>query len=934
MKTCVLIAFISCQLISYGQVTVVLRQPPPYQFKLENMWNIILINPTGTAYRVYLQGTATETTTGLVADCKTAVFTLQPGTRVVSPRDIMPISIHSANARYDNVVKNIGGMPAGDYEICVAIINANDGSELGNQCIQQEVMNFSQVELLGPENLSFIESGKTIARLQSNEEAQNEQIQIVNGSFIIFNWLPLTGANPSQPISYSIRIVEMFASQSSYDAMQSNPAFYKQNNIYSAIFQFPSAAREFMPGKRYAWQVSAYINGALVSTSEVREFTYGKYEAAQVEKKPQKQSGIPIGLSGLKGPETSQYFSRFNPGPSSGSGFNFSGSAKIESQTDRREGYNSEVPLRFTNLELNPVLTIYGLPFSSNILLSTQQSSSRQKINSFSLNFDIQTFRNNLMKRVSDKADELAKSEATDLLTLKENSGNMAALKTKLAELEGNAVNQKEIDSLKTKLAFLEDIEKTSATIDGKKSEIENLKNPENLKENLEKFDLISGTEKIFMSIETIGFGKTYPSYTPYTLDGVPVNGVNIAINPAFFYIAFAGTKNQEGIPNTAFRRDLYAGRFGIGTKEDSHLHFTGLYVKDEEPSISVDSLNTSLTPKANYIFGMEGKLALMENHFTLEGEANGSMLTRDVRAADLENNAIPQFLINMVHPKISSSADFMYALKTSYALDATNTKISFGMKMVGPGYTSLGVPNLQTDFFGFDGKLEQKFIEKRISLSASFKTQRDNLIDWKSYTTTTSSLNVNLGLRFPDLPILSFIYSPYFQKNNTSDLSQKLDNRTSMFSVMSSYSHQIMDFQSSTSFSFSLMQTKTVAGIADFSTDNYMLTQTASFNLPVTFIGTFGIIHLKPAGDYTRITTFDLSATFPVFEIVQGTLGGRTAVEKDKNEKFGVYVGASASLLENVTLDIRAEQSTYSEWNFATDYSDFVLRTTIQATW
>jgi hypothetical protein len=934
MKMRLLILFITCQVISYAQISVVLQQPPPFQFKLENMWNIILINPTGTAYRVYLKGTATETTTGLVADCKTAVFTLQPGTRVVSPRDIMPINIHSANTKYDNVVQNIGGMPSGDYEICVTVINAVDGSEMVTQCIQQEVKNFSQVELIGPDNLSFIESGKTISNLQSNEEAQNEQVQIVNGSFIIFNWLPLTGANPSQPISYSIKIVELFASQSSYDAMQSNPAFYKQSNIFSAIFQYPLQAREFAPGKRYAWQVNAYINGALVSTSEVREFTYGKYEAALVDKKPKKQNGIPVGLSGLKSPGTSQYFSAFSPGGSSGSAFNFSGSGKIESQTDRRDGYNSEVPQRFTNLELNPILTIYGLPFSSNILLSTQQVSTRQNINSFGLNFDIQTFRNNLMKRVSDKADELAKSETSDLLALKDNSGNMEALKTKLAELEGNAGNQKEIDSLKSKLAFLEDIEKTSATIDGKKSEIESLKNPENLKENLEKLDLISGTEKIFMSVETIGFGKTYPSYTPYTLNGVPVNGVNIEITPAFFYLAFAGTKNQEGIPNTAFRRDLYAGRFGIGTKEDSHLHFTGLYVKDEEPSISVDSLNTSLTPKANYIFGMEGKLALMENHFTLEGEANGSMLTRDVRAADLEEKSIPQFFKNLVHPKISSSVDFMYAAKTSYALDATNTKLSFGMKMIGPGYTSLGVPNLQTDFLGFDGKLDQKFINKRISLSAAFKSQRDNLIDWKSYTTTTTSLNVNLGLRFPDLPIFSFIYSPYVQKNNTTDQSQKLDNRTTMYSVMSSYSHQIMEFQSSTSFSFSMQQTKTVAGIADFSTDNYMLTQTASFDLPVTFVGTFGIIHLKPAGNYTRISTFDLSATFPIFEIVQGTIGGRTAVEKDKNEKFGVYVGASASLLENLTFDIRVEQSTFREWDYSTEYSDFVLRTTIQATW
>ena len=222
--------------------------------------------------------------------------------------------------------------------------------------------------------------------------------------------------------------------------------------------------------------------------------------------------------------------------------------------------------------------------------------------------------------------------------------------------------------------------------------------------------------------------------------------------------------------------------------------------------------------------------------------------------------------------------------------------------------------------------------LNKKISLVTSFKTNRDNLIDWKSYTTTTTSLNVNLGLRFQNLPVLNLVYSPYFQKNSTDDLTKKIDNGTSMYSIMTSYSYQLMEFQSSTNFVFSLQESKTFAGISDFSTDNYMLTQTASFDLPVTFAGSFGIIHLKPAGFFMRITTFDLSASFPVFEIFQSTLGFRTAVEKDNNKKYGFYLGTSVTLLESFILDLRAEQSTYTEWNFPTQYSDSVVRISIQA--
>ncbi|MFH1198397.1 MAG: hypothetical protein V1720_22030 [bacterium] len=933
-KLFLLVTFIFSTGICSAQVIVQLQQPPPFQFKLENMWKVTLINSTGTDYRVYLQGTATESTSGLIAEATTATFILTQGTRFISPVDIMPISVHSANGKYDEVVKNIGGVPSGEYEICVSVINADDGLVLGSQCIQQEVMNLTQIELLGPGDNAFIESGKSISGLPSADSGTDEIFEIVNGSFIVFNWLPPSPVEPSQAVTYSITITEMLGLQSSYDALQSNPAFYKQGNIYSTIFQFPSAAREFSPGKKYAWQVSAYFNGVLISTSEVRNFTFGKFEDSQTRVELKPGSGLPVGLSGLMNSGNINYFNQPAADGDTKSVLTFSGTAKLENQVARRQGFNSEQPERYTNLELSPALSIYGLPFSSDILLTSQQDDLKQNMNSFALNFDIESFRDNLMERVEAKADELAESEAKQFVDLTENLENISALKTRLEELAENPENSKEIDSLKTNLAVLEEIQKRTAEANEIQTEIENMKDPENLEATLDKYNMISGTEKILMSIQTIGFGVTYPAYTPHTLNGVPVNGVNIEINPAFFYLAFAGTGNQKGITNSTYRRNLYAGRFGVGTKEGSHFHLTGLYAKDDENSIVVEPTNLTLNPQANYLFGVEGKLAFLDNHLTFEGEIVGSVLTRDTRAADLENKAIPGFIKNMVHPKISSSFDFMYSAKTSYSNDETNTKVSFGMKMIGPGFASLGAPTLRSDYLGYEGKIDQKLINKRISLSASFKSQRDNLIDWKSYTTTTTAFNINLGLRFPKLPIITFLYSPYFQKNNTTEQSNIVDNKTAMYSVMTSYSYPVMNFQSSTNFSFSLQQTKTFAGTADFSTDNYMLTQTAAFISGLSFAGSFGIIHLKPVGVFSRITTFDISSSFPVFEVVQGTIGFRTAVEKDKNNKYGVYANASVSLLDWFSLDVRVENSTYNEWNYVTEYSDTVLRTTLRAAW
>ncbi|MEK9137320.1 MAG: hypothetical protein AAB393_09360, partial [Bacteroidota bacterium] len=137
--------------ISHAQITVILQQPPPYQFKVEHIWKLTLVNPTQTTYRISLHGRATELYEGLIVDATTTTFALPPGTKIINPRELVPINIRDANPKYRVVVQNIGGVPTGDYEICVSVINAANGQELGFDCVQTQVENLTRVELLEPE---------------------------------------------------------------------------------------------------------------------------------------------------------------------------------------------------------------------------------------------------------------------------------------------------------------------------------------------------------------------------------------------------------------------------------------------------------------------------------------------------------------------------------------------------------------------------------------------------------------------------------------------------------------------------------------------------------------------------------------------------------------------------------------------------------------
>jgi hypothetical protein len=55
-------------------------------------------------------------------------------------------------------VQNIGGLPTGAYEICLSVINSADNAVLGEMCVQSQVLNLTQVELLQPEDGALFSS--------------------------------------------------------------------------------------------------------------------------------------------------------------------------------------------------------------------------------------------------------------------------------------------------------------------------------------------------------------------------------------------------------------------------------------------------------------------------------------------------------------------------------------------------------------------------------------------------------------------------------------------------------------------------------------------------------------------------------------------------------------------------------------------------------
>jgi hypothetical protein len=706
------------------------------------------------------------------------------------------------------------------------------------------------------------------------------------------------------------------------------------------MMQLPVAARRLQPGS-YAWKVEVYLNGVRIQESEVWHFFIednGK-DAIRTSGGADRETRdfalrSPVLFASLfTDPE---YFRGSPPqgsnlGPSV-SPFAFTGSARIDALYADRVGSYSEMPKNHLTADLQPGVMLYGLPFSGSFLYSTLQDTGRQSMNSFSLNFDFEGMRQGLESR-------LQQSLAAGMNEFSApGTGQLEGLESKLQSSIDKAK-----DSISLNTDYLEGLESRSNDLLAETKNFSSLStdqlvsiaSPSMLTSNLEQYSAITGAEKLFMSIRSLGIGTNYPSYSDYVLKGVPVTGVNLELNPGILYTAFTASRNQRPVDNSAYLRNLYAGRLGVGKQEASHLYFNGLYVSDDNASIRLDPTNITLTPRENYVFGMEGKLNLFSEHLTLEGEGAMSLLTRDTRDPEFASSAIPSFVRDLTKPRLSSAVDYMYTGRFVYTNMESATKVSAGIKMIGPGYASLGVPNLRTDQFGYEAKYDQRLFNRHVTLGSFFRMYNDNLIEWKSSTTTMMAYGVNLGLNFPRLPYLRVSYSPISQKNDASDPLYKFETNMLMTTVMTGYSYSIGSVNASTSLAYSGQKTEMGIAAGEYKSNSYMIGEMLSFRLPLTLGLNFGMIESQTALGYGVIQTVDVNGSAPLGEIVTLGLGVNLAFERDRNERLGFYMDCALPITQGLDFNLRLEKANYNDFFLTgSTYREFLATAAIVTRW
>ncbi len=236
-------------------------------------------------------------------------------------------------------------------------------------------------------------------------------------------------------------------------------------------------------------------------------------------------------------------------------------------------------------------------------------------------------------------------------------------------------------------------------------------------------------------------------------ISGVHIRGGGIDLEPRFFHINFVAGRSQKAVPNSYFKRNLWAVQMGIGRRTGTHWSVALLHAVDDSSSIAATD---NLTPQENLLVTTEFELRLFRGKFRIGAEGAGSLHSLDERSASLDTLAKDQIpesyqgvyntISTIFTPRLSTRADYSYKLAGTLRLRRASFQARYAW--FGPGFMSFGVPYMVNDRTQFNVNSRVQVIPRRVTFSARFNSYHDNLRDSKSVTNSRNYWQTGLNLR------------------------------------------------------------------------------------------------------------------------------------------------------------------------------------------
>jgi len=449
----------------------------------------------------------------------------------------------------------------------------------------------------------------------------------------------------------------------------------------------------------------------------------------------------------------------------------------------------------------------------------------------------------------------------------------------------------------------------------------------------------------IVLAISNVEFGTCYPYFSPYSLSGVPVSGGVVELNPGFLHLEGTMGKLQRSVDwsdttytDYSYARSLAAFSVGFGRKENSHFHFIYMHSGDDTASVEpyfipayTDSDSVELVkPMENYVVGVDLKLALFDNKFYIESEVVGTEVTRDVRMSELTYEEIPSFVTSLFHPRISSAFDFAFMINSG--INIYDTEIFGSVSLAGPGFESFGNPYLRNDFFGYEARIKQNFINNSMFLYGSIENERDNLLGMKGSTTSFNSFEVGIGFNFTSFPYVDFAFTPYSEKNDTLGL----DRTSKMFTLNTGYNMSLSNVNNYINVFFSFQDYEDTFDENNYSAKSYSISDDISFSAPLSlsFAMDYSETSFPDPDLKDNIMTYDIGAYYTSFEVWTNGIGFNFSSGSNDVSGSGIYLNSSLYVGRFAVLSFDVERNVYTGEFEYEDYEEWRIIGSISSSW
>jgi len=580
----------------------------------------------------------------------------------------------------------------------------------------------------------------------------------VSENQIVWTWFMQPRASNSQEIICDLKVVEVLNGQTPEEALRVNPLVILKEDLTTSAWQTNFAARNFIPGHRYAWRVIAKVRDpktqqeSVVSESEMWTYTYN---VALSDIPEVKKDTVAIQPPEVTEPEV------VASGPKA---IEFTGRSRVTMEHNDAIGLLTESPKNLARWQIEPTLKLFGVPFGLNLLVTSEENTRKSDVSRGA--FGSQNTKKGLNLVLQQRIEDA------------------------ISDLE-QARDSASVDSLRNFAGA------DSIALANRISALYELQEKNDLSESMEslkELGVATNEQELIAKFPAIGFGKVAPSFSRFMFNGVTINGALIEYNPGNFYTAGAIGKVQRDVdasklPSDVVQRDssllsnvqlfknVYSARIGYGRRNGNNIVASVMYADDDDQSdfiqksiqrpivdtirtvkqipfvtesgdtlrdpddstkiIQKDTTLISTTSRQNLVLARQQNTVIgLSSHFaddslniSVEGEFNISYFFDSENKLWSKGDSVTiktqflnaQRLDTLYKPTENELLDFNYALRGSWKFLENTGRLSGGIRYVGAGFQSVGVAGLRKDVLRSDVLYDQSLLEKQLKFTGGY---------------------------------------------------------------------------------------------------------------------------------------------------------------------------------------------------------------------